>query len=157
MTIKTRTFNLSMLLTIILLVVATTAVLASPPLDLHIVAEEYIATSGEPFAASGGAVLAGYVCASGTVDDLNVVVSGSGTGDFRILHVLKRFTCDDLTGTFDVEMVVKLNTLTGDTTARWKIVGGTISYVNLKGNGSLTGTPIIPGTSILDVYDGKAH
>ena len=41
------------------------------------------------------------------------------------------------------------------TTANWKVVAGTGDYVRLKGNGKLYGTPIVPGISIHDVYDGK--
>lgn len=157
MTKKTRSFILSILLTLALLVTTATAAFATPSLELHIVAQETIATSGEPFTASGSAVSTGLVCPTGTIDDLEVVVSGPPAGNFRILNVLKRFYCDDSSGTFDVKMVVKLDLLTHQTTAHWKIVGGTGSYVNLKGNGTLVGTPIVPGTSIEDVYDGKVH
>jgi hypothetical protein len=157
MTKKTRSFTFSILLTLALLASTITVVFAAPPLLLHIEVQETIGSSGEPFIASGSAVDNSLVCATGTVDDLEVIVSGPINGNFRILNVLKRFTCDDLSGTFDVKMVVKLDLLTNATTAHWKIVDGSGSYVNLKGNGTLVGTPIVPGTSILDVYDGKVH
>ena len=151
---KTRTFTLSMLLTLMLLVLTASIVAAAPPLDLHIEVRETIGTSGETFTASGSAV-PDKVCATGTVDDLSVVTSGSGSGGFVTLHVLKRFYCAGSGDTFDVQMVVKLNLVTHSTTANWKIIGGTGKYADLKGHGSLVGTPVIPGTSIDDVYDGK--
>ena len=131
-------------------------VFAAPPLDVKIEATEFIGTSGETFSASGSAVDAGVMCETGTVDDLNVVVSGPPAGSFRILKVLKRFICDG-GETFDVKLIVRLNLTTNETTARWKIVGGTGDYADLYGNGSLVGTPIEPGLSILDVYDGSMH
>ena len=154
---KSHSITISVLLTLILLISTASAALAAPPKSLHIEVLEYIGTSGESFAASGDAVVAGLVCPSGTIDDLAVTVSGSGSSPFRILHVQKRFNCGDLSGSFDVKMVVKLDLTTNATTARWKIVGGTGSYVSLKGNGSLVGTPVVPGVSINDVYDGSVH
>jgi hypothetical protein len=53
-------------------------------------------------------------------------------------------------------MVVKLDNITGMTTAHWKFVNGSGAYASLKGHGTLVGTPTIPG-QIYDVYDGFAH
>jgi hypothetical protein len=154
---KPQPFTISILLTLALLVLTASAVVAAPPMDLHIEALEFVATDGEPFTATGSAVDAGLVCATGTIDDLYVEFSDSGRSPYRILHVLKRFYCDDFSGTFDIQMVVQLDLTTNETTARWKIVGGTDSYVNLKGRGALVGTPVVKGFSIQDVYDGMVH
>ncbi len=154
---RVQTTVVSVLLVFVFLAVTASGVIAAPPRDVHIEVDEILGTSGEAFAASGSAVVDGTLCASGIVDDLSVVSSGSQNGNFLILHVLKRFTCDDLSGTFDVRLVVKLNLTTRFTTAHWKIVSGTGNYVGLHGNGSLAGTPILPGVSIHDVYDGKMH
>ena len=154
---KTHPISISILLTLVLLISTASAVLAAPPKSLHIEVLESIGTSGEAFAATGGAVDSLLVCPTGTVDDLDVSISGSGSSPFRILHVQKRFNCGDSSGSFDVEMVVKLDLTTNATTARWKIVGGTGSYAGLKGNGSLVGTPVEPGVSIHDVYDGFVY
>jgi hypothetical protein len=54
-------------------------------------------------------------------------------------------------------MVVHLDNNTSYTTARWRISGGTGDYTGLRGRGSLAGTPILPGTSIYDVYDGQVN
>lgn len=154
---KLRSFTTSILITLALLVLPASAVVAAPPIDLHIEALEFVATSGETFTASGGAVDAGLICPTGTVDDLNVEVSDAGRGPYRILHVLKRFNCADFSGTFNVQMVVQLDLTTNETTARWRIVGGTGSYADLKGRGALVGIPQVPGVSILDVYDGQVQ
>jgi hypothetical protein len=139
------------------LAVTPTAALAAPQLDLHFEVLEYIGTSGESFVASGDSVDAGRVCATGTVDDLVTQSSGPKNGGFAILRVLKRFHCGDGSGTFDVRLIVNLNLVTHYTTAKWIIVDGMGDYVNLKGNGTLTGTPVDPGISIFDVYDGNTH
>ena len=54
-------------------------------------------------------------------------------------------------------MKVKLEKATSNTTANWKIAGGTGAYGALKGNGKLVGTALTPTVSIVDVYDGKVH
>jgi hypothetical protein len=152
-----QSITISVLLALVLLSVNTSGVFAAPPQGLHIEADEVVATSGEAFIASGPAVDSGTVCAGGTVDDVSVEAFGNQTGSKLTLHVLKRFNCEDGSGTFDIRLVVKLDLVTNYTTASWVIVGGTGDYTSLHGNGSLAGTPIVPGTSIHDVYDGNVH
>ena len=154
MKIELRTAAFSALIAAVFL--AGTA-FAAQPLAIHIEVDEIIATSGEPFAASGPAVDAGLVCPSGTVEDLSTKVSGPPAGAFSILHVLKHFNCEDASGTFDIALTVKLNNSTHYTTASWRIVAGTGDYAGLHANGLLAGTPIVPGVSIQDVYDGMVH
>jgi hypothetical protein len=154
---KVRKTTNSVLIAFVLLALTVTTVLAAPPLDVHIEVEEEANTSGETFFASGAAVDDGIVCSTGTVDDLVVDVAGPPGGTFAILNVLKRFGCADSSGTFDVKLVVRLDLTTNETTARWNVVGGTGDYLSLHGNGSLVGTPIVQGESILDVYDGRMH
>lgn len=139
----------------VLVGVSAGPVLAAPQLDVHIESDATIGGGPDPFTASGPAVDAGTVCANGTTEVLSTAVSGPPGGSFSILHVDRRFTCDD--GTFDMKKVVNLDLTTGDTTARWKITGGTGAYAGLKGRGSLVGTPIVVGSSIHDVYDGQVH
>jgi hypothetical protein len=131
--------------------------LAAPPLDAHIVVSATIDPDPDPFVASGSAVSAGMLCSSGQATDLSVDVTSPPSGKFNILKVLKHFECDDESGTFDVKLVVKLDLTTHETTAQWIVVGGTGSYAALHGSGKLVGTPIVPGESITDVYDGKIH
>jgi hypothetical protein len=152
-----RTAALSVLIAAVLLAGTASAAFAAQPLAVHIEVNEIIATSGEPFAASGPAVDAGLVCPTGTVEDLSSMVSGPPAGAFSILNVVKRFDCDDGSGSFDVRLAVRLDNATGETTARWVVVAGTDDYSNLQANGSLVGTPIVLGYSIHDVYDGMVH
>ena len=157
MTKNIRTITHSTLIAFVLVAITVSTVFAAPPQDVHIVVDEIINTSGETFYASGSAVSAGYVCSTGIVDDISIEASGPPGGSFTILNVLKRFTCGDSSGTFDVRLVVRLDLVTHETTARWNVVGGTGDYSHLHGNGSLVGTPTDPGYSIQDVYDGSMH
>ena len=156
MLVKKRIF--SILIAMLLLVGNVSMVVAAPPEPIHIEVLEYPGDweTPEPFTASGDAVTKGMVCATGEVVDLSVTVN-SASGPYLILWIDKQFTCDDLSGTFDVKMVVKLDLTTSDTTARWRIVGGTGQYASLKGRGSLVGYANPSAGNILDVYDGKVH
>jgi hypothetical protein len=127
-----------------------------PPLDLHIETTDQFDTGGDEFSASGSAVVAGFICPSGTVDDLSVLVKDDTASDHSTLRVLKRFTCAN-TGSFDMDMVVQLDLATNETSANWEIISGTGDYASLSGSGSLVGTPVDPGISILDVYDGSVQ
>lgn len=149
---------LTVALSVLVLILMTVSMAsAAPPPNVHIEVPEVIGVNGDPFTASGAAVTAGVLCAAGSVDDLGVISSGSGAGPFVILHVDKRFTCDDLSGTFDIRMIVRLDEATDSTTANWRIVGGTGAYSGLHGSGWLVGAPIVPEVSIFDVYDGRVH
>lgn len=150
--------SVGLLLTLaVILTVFTTVVAAAPPSAVHLEVSELIGSSGEPFTASGEAVDAGILCPSGTVDDLSVVAKGSPSAPYTILLVNKVFNCGDESGTFDVQLTVRLDNSTHYTTASWRLVGGTQAYAGLHGNGKLAGTPIVPGISIYDVYDGNVH
>jgi hypothetical protein len=142
--------------TLILLLALAVPVMAAPPMGLHI---EVLATinqqSPDEFTASGPAVEAGTVCGSGESTDVGVAVMPV-TPDLSILRVTKQFACDG-GGTFNVDMVVRLDLTTHDTTATWRITGGTGDYAGLRGRGSLVGTSIVDGESIFDVYDGWAQ
>ncbi len=145
----------AVLASVILLALNVSVVIAAPPSALHIEVLEWIGVGGsEPFVISGAAVTQGKICAAGMVEDLQIT-SNNPNGPFQKIWATKRFTCGDGSGTFDLDMVVKLDVNTRNTTANWHIVSGTGSYMNLKGNGKLVGTAQIPGATILDVYDGK--
>ncbi len=143
---------------LVLSLVGATVVMAAAPLAVHI---EVVENTGdqppEAFVASGPAVDSGLVCANGYVDEVGPTISsGSPGGAFAILRVVKRFDCGG-GDTFDVRMVVWLDLTTHYTTAHWTVIGGTGAYAKLHGNGTLAGTPIVPGSSITDVYEGMLH
>ena len=126
---------------------------AAPAKYVHIEVTENIGgPDGEAFSASGPAVDAGLVCGSGIVNDTDYT-PGHEAGIFTFFQAAKTFTCDE-GGTFDVELRVRLNTITRQTSATWSVVGGSGDYEFLRASGLLVGTPDVPGETILDVYDG---
>jgi hypothetical protein len=111
------------------------------------------------FTASGPAVNARTLCPTGVVSDLGVVVVDyPGERYGRGLRILKRFDCDDGSGTFDVLQVVRVDLTPYAkplTSGRWRVVRGTGRYVQLHGTGTVTGTTIEPGVLVMDTYDGR--
>ena len=150
----------SVTIAIFLLAVTVTGAFAAPPLDVHIEVHEVLSNgtfTAESFTASGAAVGNGVICATGTVIDLvGASTFGAPDAPFTIINAMKRFTCEGK-GTFDVKLVVQLEKATGNTTANWRIVGGTGDYAGLRGSGSLVGTAEVLGSSVFDVYDGFVH
>jgi hypothetical protein len=115
----------------------------------------WLPTGTGTFEAMGPAVEAGIVCPAGTVTDSNVKPVGWQSDQVLILFVHKQFVCNDGSGSFDMDLNVRIAP-TG-TTARWIIVGGDGSYANLSGNGGLTATGgDVPGL-LIDTYTGKMH
>lgn len=144
---------ISLFVGVLLLALNVSVVSAIAPSPVHIEVEEQFGIGSiDPFTASGTAVDNGLICAAGTVEDIANSTNDPG-GPFRIIWALKRFDCGD--GTFDLEMVVRLDLSTRNTTARWRIIQGTGAYVGLKGLGSLVGITNYPAPGILDIYDGK--
>jgi hypothetical protein len=153
-----KKLTLAVLIALLLLGIVVVPAMAIKPLDVQInVPENSVGPIPDNFTASGPAVFDGILCPSGTVIDLDWWTSGPPAGNFRILHVTKQFTCDDDSGSFDVDLVVRLDLVTDETTANWKVVGGTGDYSKLKGNGKLIGTPGGIGAIIDDEYLGKLH
>ena len=150
-------FGVLILVSILSIVLPIPAVMAAAPLDVHIEVLATIDPTPDPFTATGSAVDAGLLCATGYQDELSFNVSGPPGGNFRILRVVKRFVCDDGSGTFDLRLVARLDFINHNTTGHWNVIGGTGDYARLHGNGKLIGIPIEPGSSILDVYDGRMH
>src|SRR3990172_11180563 len=80
-------------------------VMAASPLDVHIEVSTFIDTSvPDPFVASGPAIDSGLLCSIGLVSDASVDVVGPPDGEFSVLRILKRFSCDDGSGTFDIKL-----------------------------------------------------
>jgi len=154
---KVRTTTLSILFALMLLMATTLTAFAAPHLYVHIEVEEFINTSGETFNASGPAVDAGIVCPTGIVNDTLLDINNLPGGKTRILNVLKEFVCEDGSGTFNINLNVRLNLDTHRTTASWDVVSGSGAYASLGGSGTLVGMPIVAGESIQDVYDGTLH
>ena len=103
-----------------------------------------------PFEAQGPAVRRGMVCPAG---ELEGVVSGPG-GPFYDFTVRHDFTCDDGTGTFSIDLWVRLFD-SGETLFAWSVADGTGDYVDLSGSGLGIGIPGTFGENIVDYYLGR--
>ena len=152
-----RTRSIALLLGLTLALLSVSVAFAAPPQPVHIEVDEVIGGSGDPFTAFGAAVGAGKVCSYGVVNELGFTTFGPPPGTYTYMNVGKKFICGDGSGTFDIQMKVKLNNVTGYTTAKWKITDGTGDYVTLKGHGTLVGDPNQGVNDLLDIYDGKVH
>jgi hypothetical protein len=122
--------------------------LAAPPQALTIVSHVTFNPDGPnfgDFTATGAAVDAGAMCASGTFVDLGIRFAGfqSGRDDVQ-LQVVKEFTCDDGSGTFVVKMQIQANFATGIESFSWVVLDGTGDYAGLRGSGSGSTVPNAP-------------
>ena len=136
----------------VLVAVLAVAVLAGPMQGVQISVVTDLNTPPsftDPFLATGQAVSAGILCATGLVSTGPYPWPPPPSGS---VTMVKYFVCVD--GTFDVELRVWLLD-GGNTKGRWKVIGGTGSYAGLKGNGTLTGTYDAVSNTVLDVYTGR--
>jgi hypothetical protein len=137
---------------VVLVAVLAISVLAGPMQDVQISVVTDLNTppsSTDPFLATGPAVNELILCATGLVSTGPYPWPPPPSGS---VTMVKYFVCAD--GTFDVELRVRLLD-GGNTVGKWKIIGGTGSYVGLKGNGTLTGTYDVTTNTVLDVYTGR--
>ena len=144
---------------IILAVSLAGPVAAGAPTDVHIVSHMDFNPDGfnsGDFTASGPAVGAGLICASGTVDDTRIIFAGGQSGRKAQIPVRKTFTCDDGSGTLFVKIQVHLEFETSTETFSWVVLGGTGDYAGARGSGS--GTTVSDGsdpqTGNFNTYDG---
>lgn len=129
---------------------------AVPPADVAIEADSLFAGTGT-FTASGQAVDDGLICATGDTFDVEVTASGNGNWGYN-LKVVKKFTCDDVSGSFLVRLQAKVF-YAGPlmSSFNWVVIGGDGAYTGLHGSGSGVGLAPNAGFDILDVYEGKIH
>ena len=136
-------------------VLAVVPGLAAQPLAVHIASLTRIGIGYvDNFTATGPAVAAGYIASAGEVETTSVTQVGNPLAPYLILIATKEFSSSAV-DRFDLWMKIKLDTATGYTTARWRILGGTGLYAGLKGRGTLHGVPDVLGVTIWDSYDGK--
>lgn len=128
-----------------------------PPVGVGFVVAETFGVGG-PFQAAGLAVDIGLVCAAGDTVDLGekVAPNNGQSGQGVNFTSLKRFTCADGSGTFDVKLQVRLNK-NGDN-FNWTITDGTGAYATLHGSGQGYGIyPTAPPPDVTDYYFGTVH
>lgn len=107
------------------------------------------------FQAFGPAVDNGVVCPAGTFVDTYIRFGGfqSNRGIVQIV-VGKALTCDDGSGTFNVQLRITANFDTGFETFTWVVLsGGTGDYSALRGGGNGSTVPNFPPGNI-NTYTG---
>ena len=150
-----KTIFVNMVLVVALAVSAAPAA-ASAPDDVTIVSEMSVPDFSGTFDASGPAVDAGIICPHGNVYDLEARAVGYQSNRLTNLFVHKRFVCDDESGSFEMDLNVRLVYSPQETTAEWRVVAGNEAYARLRGNGKLTA--FYPGGEVvIDTYTGDLH
>ena len=147
-----RSFTIAVILA---LTIPAFSAAAATPLEVTIVSEMWLSSGSGTFEATGPAVDAGIVCPAGTVTDSNFSVVGWQSNQVQILFVHKQFVCNDGSGSFDMNLNVRVAP-TG-VTARWIVVGGEGPYMDLAGNGGLTAEGGDVPDLLIDTYSGKMH
>ena len=142
--------------TILALSVSVAPAAASAPENVTIVSEMSLSAASGTFDASGPAVDAGVMCAQGDVYDLQYRAAGFQSNRLMNLFVHKLFVCADGTGTFEMDLNVRIVFSPPETTAIWRVVDGDSSYLRLHGNGKLTAFPVNEDI-LIDTYTGSLH
>jgi hypothetical protein len=130
---------------------------AGSPQDVTITSLMVIPAKGPntgTFDARGDAAASGLICQHGIVADL-VTIDREAFASGKLLDftVPKKFTCDDGSGTFVVELVIHIDPVLKTETFTWRVQRGTAAYVRLQGAG--TGTTLSSGPSQgLNTYTG---
>ena len=159
-----RLILLAAVAALFLVTLPVASAVAAPPERVDFVGDAFFAGPNAGtgnFIATGPARDSGAICESGDTADLftNTHTTPKGVN----LKILKEFTCDDGTGTFQVKLQVQIPS-EQLSTFRWVVVGGTGDYEDLKGNGSGFAVAWLPSGSdfstangVVDVYEGKLH
>lgn len=103
-----------------------------------------------PFTSTGG-----VICPRGDTIDLFTRAAGAERSGRLQLLVLKRFTCADGSGTFDLFFRVHLTFEPFSDVGTWTVVTGTGDYERLRGSGVLSAVPTAAG--VLDTLEGGFH
>jgi hypothetical protein len=140
---------------LIALLVFCLAAARSAPAQVRIISVMDLSSGTGTFKAFGPAAAAGVICPQGAVTDLNYRVAKE-TDRYLILHVQKRFECTHGSGAFQMYLRVRLAHDSGDTTAKWRVVGGMGQYADLAGEGRLAGVNLSEGV-IRDTYQGRLY
>jgi hypothetical protein len=136
-----------------LLVVAAPVQAASPPQPVRIVSNIFFPEGNGDFTANP----AGPICSAGTVTNLVTLFVGFQSNRAAQIIVRHQFTCGDGSGSFVLQLTVRLDFQTGATTFTWSVLSGTGEYVKLHGSGTGSGTPLPGGTGVVDTYTGGMH
>ena len=136
--------------TIIALSTFITPAVASTPLDVNILSD-MSNWPGGTFESSGPAMESGLICKDGIVNDV-AATSAGGNSSILILFVHKHFVCNDESGSFEMDLIVRI--APSQTTGRWLVVAGSGNYEGLSGEGVVYATYSDSG-GVLDTYAGR--
>ena len=138
---------------------AAAPVLAAQPAAVHIESPMHFnqgTFNTGSFEASGPAVDAGLICASGSVVDTRLILAGEESRRKIQIPVRKTFTCDDGSGSLFIKIQVHLDLSTSTEGFSWVVQGGTGEYASVRGSGS--GSTVSDGsepqTGNINTYDG---
>jgi len=143
---------------LLLSISASPAGASSPPIAVNFEVETHIfpdgtQPNGGPFTASGPAVDAGMICATGQTIDVFLKAAGFRSSRITNFQVIKHFICHDGSGEFSLKLQVLVD-WRGDN-YNWVIISGTGNYVKLHGTGQGVGLPADYG--VLDLFEGAIH
>jgi hypothetical protein len=130
---------------------------AGSPMDVTITSLMVVSVKGPntgTFDARGDASAGGLICQHGIVADL-VTIDREAYASGKLLDftIPKKFTCDDGSGTFVIELVIHIDPVLKTETFTWRVQRGTAAYVRLQGSG--TGTTLSSGPSrAVNTYTG---
>jgi hypothetical protein len=148
-----RLFRL-LTLTVVLGVAAVAPVQAGPAQQGSALKKVSITSAQEGAFTATGRVL----CSAGQAETLFVAVSRTYPDGSLDLVVVKKFTCDDGTGTFELLVHVRLKFVspgTFENNFRWVVSGGTGQYEALEGFG--TGVGATRNGELIDLYSGRVR
>ena len=156
---RKRSKQIALLVTLLLVLSVVPGAASSPPLAVSFEVPSTIPPEGPPsygpFTATGPAVEAGLVCASGDTVDLYFRTTPFQSPVGRSFQVVKLFTCSDGSGEFQVKLQVRIDQR-GDN-FQWMILGGTGAYEHLRGTGKGIGVYDDPEVTVTDLYWGIVH
>ena len=156
-----RLILLAAVAALFLVALPVASAMAAPPEKVTIQGPAYFAGPDAGtglFTATGPAVDSGAICGAGEIADLYTKAAPKrGQSPTGVnLQILKEFTCDDESGSFQAKLQVRIDFLRWPT-FNWVIVGGMGDYEDLKGNGNGFGLFPIGDFGVWDVYEGKLH
>ena len=149
-------FVISWATILVLLLPVSPTVAASHPLDVQLDVQTILDGTQPghgPFTASGSAVDAGMICATGQTMDDSVKEAGLQSGRLANYQVYKRFICDDGSGEFLLKLQVLVDGRGNN--YNWVVIDGTGNYEKLHGVGQGSGPQTEYG--VLDLFEGVAH
>ena len=140
----------------VILAFISAPVAASTPDQVTIISNMSISSGSGTFEASGPAVEAGVICSAGEVYD-NVRLVTAYQGPILVnLYLRKIFVCSDGSGSFAMDLKVRIFNDPYLALPQWVVVDGVGPYARLRGTGGISAA-MIDADNLIDTYTGKLH